>query len=60
MHLASDHRQQRRGRLRIGRQDAPRIAQAAQLHRKAEPVVVPTPLTDDGQVVLAQRVMPDE
>jgi hypothetical protein len=58
--LAADDVQQGRGRLRIGRQGETGIAQAAQLHRETEPVVIAAPLADHRQVGFGECVMPDE
>lgn len=58
--LPADDGQQGRGRFRVGRQGEAGIAQVAQLHRKAEPVVMAAPLADRRQVGLGKGVVADQ
>ena len=58
--LIGDQFQQRRERRLIDAQDDAGETQVAELHREAQTVRGPAPLADDGQVGVAEGVVPDQ
>src|SRR3990167_5335154 len=58
--LRSHHAQQQRERRSIGTQKNARESQIAKLDGEAQPICGATTLTDDRQVGVVERVVPDQ
>jgi hypothetical protein len=60
LELVGDQFQQGRERRLIDAKDDAGKAQVAKLHGKAQPIRRPAPLPDDGEIGIAERVIPDQ